>query len=492
MDLLPKIREFVQQHNLLEAGDGVVVGVSGGPDSVCLLHLLVRLREEMGLRLHAAHLHHGARGVEADRDAAFVADLARRWDLPVTVERRDVPAIGQAAGLAFEEAARRTRYRFLGYVAAKAEATRVAVGHTADDQVETVLMHLLRGAGLAGLRGMLPATPLSSDRLSNLLPEFSPPPPSCTLVRPLLETSRADVEQYCAEQGLDFRFDRSNLDTTYFRNRLRHELIPILESYNPNIRQRILHTAEVIAADYDLLEKLRDRAWGRTVAEETGQVVRFDRERWLAEPLSTRRALIRRGALRLRPQLRDVTFLHVDQAERVAREGRTGAQATLPAGLMLTVGYNDLTIADAGYVPLPASPTLPPGQKVPITIPGLYPLPGGEWVLETRILEEWSLEQAAANPDRWTAFLDAAALGEGLILRTRQPGDRFRPQGMGGHRPRLTHWMINAKIPRPLRDRLPLLVAGKEILWVCGWRIAENAAVGPATRRVARFRFGRK
>ncbi|HID89371.1 MAG TPA: hypothetical protein EYP52_06650, partial [Anaerolineae bacterium] len=354
---------------------------------------------------------------------------------------------------------------------------------------ETVLMHFLRGAGPAGLRGMLPATPLSDYRLLEPMADGPLPSPPPLLIRPLLDTPRADIEAYCTAHGLEPRFDRSNLDTTYFRNRLRHELLPLLETYNPNIRRRLCHTAHVVAADYALLERLRDRAWKEVVREESERAVVLDRVGWRAQPLSLRRALIRKAAYRLRPTLRDVDFVHVEDARRVAEEGTTGAQATLPGGLMLTVGYDTLTIAEVGYKPPPEGPTLPPDTEVEVALPGTTPLPGGDWRLEAEVLETWTLEAVEVNPDRWTAYLDADRLGKPAVLRTRRPGDRFRPQGMGGHAPRLTDWMINAKIPRAWRDRLPLLVAGGEIVWVCGWRVAETAIVGPTTRRVARFRF---
>lgn len=489
MDVLARVCDLIGRHSLLAPDDGVVVGVSGGPDSLCLLHLLVRLREEYRLRLHVAHLHHGARGRDADADATFVANLAREWSLPVTVARRDVPSLAHELGLAFEEAARRVRYAFLADVAGQLQATKVAVGHNADDQAETVLMHFLRGAGPAGMRGMLPATPLSAYRLLRPAGQRALPPASPTLIRPLLTVPRAEIERYCAEQGLEPRFDRSNLDTTYFRNRLRYELLPLLETYNPNVRRRLRHTAEVVAADYALLEQARDRAWEEAVLEETEQVISFDRAVWRNLHLSLRRSLVREATYRLRPELRDVSFIHVDSAVRVAQEGDTGAQATLPGGLMLTVGYGRLTLADAGYEPLAEGPVLPAGTEVAVSLPGVTPLPGSEWALEARLLDEWASGEVEANPDRWTAFLDASALAAPVILRTRRSGDRFRAQGMGGHAPRLTDWMVNAKIRRPWRDRLPLLVAGREIVWVCGWRVAETAVIGPSTRQVARFRF---
>jgi tRNA(Ile)-lysidine synthase len=336
---------------------------------------------------------------------------------------------------------------------------------------------------------MLPATPLSNYRfLEDVLDLASPPSPPL-LVRPLLEVPSTEIERYCVKHGLKPRFDRSNLDTTYFRNRLRHELIPLLESCNPNLRRCLRHTAQVVGADYALLEQLRDRAWERVVLKETEEAIVLDREAWAEEHLSLKRALIRRAAYRLRPSVRDVDFVHVENAVRVATEGETGAQSTLPGGLMLNVGYDRLTVASAEYQRPLEGPTLPSDVEMEVALPGTTPLPEEGWSVEAALPEEWSLAEVEANPDQWTAYLDTDALGEPLILRTRRTGDRFNPQGMGDHAPRLTDWMINAKIPRHWREQLPLLVAGGDIVWVCGWRVSESALVHSATRQAARFRF---
>ncbi|HDQ34785.1 MAG TPA: tRNA lysidine(34) synthetase TilS, partial [Chloroflexi bacterium] len=258
MDLLPAIEAYIERHQLLPyAHAPVVVGVSGGPDSVALLHLLHRLAEQQDFALHVAHLHHGIRGAEADADADFVAAFARQLALPCTIERVDLPALAAAEGLALEEAARRVRYAFFARLAQRLEAPVIAVGHNADDQAETVLMHLLRGAGLSGLRGMLPATPLCDYRL---LPLSDPLPSSLLLIRPLLATPRAAIKAYCATYNLETRFDRSNLDTTFFRNRLRHEVLPYLAELNPGIATRLQHLAEVVRADYEILRECVDVA----------------------------------------------------------------------------------------------------------------------------------------------------------------------------------------------------------------------------------------
>ena len=209
----------------------MVIGCSGGPDSLCLLHLLLELAAKLDLTLTVAHLNHQLRPEQALEDERFVRSISKRWELPLFVETQDIAKIAKARKQSIEEAARQTRYNFLGRVATTVGAQKIAVGHHADDQTETILMHLLRGTGLDGLRGMLPRTRLPLFSLKDL--DISAR--DVRLIRPLLEISRAEIEAYCHEHQLSPRQDSSNQDTTFFRNRLRHELIPILESYNPNI-----------------------------------------------------------------------------------------------------------------------------------------------------------------------------------------------------------------------------------------------------------------
>jgi len=496
-ELLKQVRHTIERHGLLTPGEAIVVGVSGGPDSLCLLHVLLGVRDEYHLGLHVAHLNHGTRGADSDADADFVAALADEWGLPATVEKRDVPALARGYGMALEETARRVRYAFLAQVAGGIGARKIAVGHNADDQAETVLMHFLRGAGPAGLRGMLPVTPLKDYRLlepflQSPAPSPQPVAPGIALIRPLLEAPRSAIERYCTDHDLAPRFDRSNLDTTYFRNRLRHELLPLLESYNPNIRTRLCHTATVVAEDYELLKQLRDQAWADVVQDERESAIIFDRDGWRALPVALQRAMLRRAAYRLRRTLRDVDFVHVENARRVGLEGETGAQATLPMGLALGVGYETLTVGDAGDAgPPPEEPLLWSAEPLPVQIPGATPLPRSQWTLQTEVPEEWNLEQIAANSDAWTAYFDREALTGPLMLRRRRPGDRFCPQGIGGHHVKISAFMTNVKIPQAWRDHVPLLVAGDEIVWVCGHRIAEGVTVEGTTQQVVKLRFER-
>jgi tRNA(Ile)-lysidine synthase len=500
-DLLRQVRRTIETYSLIAAGGALVVGVSGGPDSLCLLHVLRRLAPVYGLQLHAAHLHHGLRGAEAEADANFVRDLAAAWGLPVTIEKLDVPALARDEGLAFEEAARLVRYDFLARTATAVGARTIAVGHNADDQAETVLMHFLRGSGLAGLRGMLPRMSLGSYRL------LSAPRPdpragtgaevetaSLDLIRPLLEVTRAGIEAYCVEQGLRPRLDHSNLDTTYFRNWLRLKAIPLLEEHNPRLRAVLGRTARVLAGDYELLHDLLEEVWPRIVAWESEGEIACDLAAWRALPIGLQRSILREAVHRLRRSLRNISFVHVEKALEVAREGVTGDRATLPEGLMLTVGYERLRIAsEAQTQPLPDWPLLPPASApLTVAIPGCTPLPDSGWVLEAALLPRASLPRGwEDNPDPWCAYLDAGIVIPPLRLRTRQPGDRFRPLGMRGLSPKLADFLTNQKVPRVARDRLPLLVAAWGIAWVAGVRPDERAKVTESTADVLAVRFAR-
>ena len=492
MDLLSDVRDTIRRHSLLEDRQTVVVGVSGGPDSVALLDVLRRLSSEFRLDLHVAHLHHGMRGTDADADADFVMALAEQWDLPATVLRVDLSEIAETHGLALEEAARRVRYAFLAQTAQRVGAEVVAVGHHADDQAETVLMHLLRGAGLAGLRGMLPATPLADYRLlpfEALGEDVMEAGKGLDLIRPLLACPRADIEAYCDERGLDWRIDRSNWDTTFFRNQLRHEVLPYLAEINPQVRERFCNLAEVVRADYEVLDAVVARAWDDLLMARHDDAIAFDLTEWRAQPLAVQRALIRRAAYALRRTLRDVNFVHIEQAVDVAMHGETGAEATLPRGLVARVGYERLTIADAEALHLPEDqPWLPPDTELPVTVSGETPLPGG-WTLQATPLRTWSMADVRQNPDPLIAWLDVEAVGEQPVLRTRRPGDRFAPHGMDGAHVKLSDFMINVKLPQAWRDHLPLLVGEVGILWVVGWRVSEDALVRTDSERVVRLRF---
>ena len=491
MRVLRQVKATIDRHRLLVPNDTVVLGVSGGPDSLCMFHVLRQLAEEYDVKLHVAHLNHGIRGQEADDDADFVSELCESYDVPCTVERVDVPALASQWGMALEEAARQIRYVFLGSLVRSLGGKTVAVAHNADDQVETVLMHFLRGSGLAGLRGMRPLSWLEELRLVGE-PDKTPPESTdrIRLVRPLLEVPREEIEAYCRDHDLRPRFDRSNLDQTYLRNRLRHELVPLLETYNPNVRSLVRRTSKVIAADYDLVRGLLNHTWPKVVRDESEEAIIFDLAVFRLLPLGLRRSFVREGIHRLRSSLRNINWVHVEDALQVIDTGRAGAMATLPQGLSLTVGYTEIVLASEGYE---HSHEDWPRIRGPLTLPipgGAY-IPDGRWTVTTRIVRRQILpDDWPQNPDPYLAYLDAERAITPLILRPRQEGDYFVPLGLN-HRQKLSDFMINAKIPRGERATVPLLISGSKITWVVGWRVDARFAVTSDTQMVLTVQFRR-
>lgn len=520
VDIIATVQLLNRRYGLFRPGETVLVGVSGGPDSLCLLHVLRSLAPELTLALHVAHLHHGLRGADADADAAFVQHTAAGWGLPCTVERVNVAALAAVPGVSLEEAARTARYRFFRRLAGQLGATAIAVGHNADDQTETVLMHFLRGSGLAGLRGMSLVTPLAAYRLeprdagaglsraqqdewSAAAPGQDEPereddrvasPATVRLIRPLLSIPRADILAYCDAHGLQPRFDRSNEDTTFFRNRLRHELLPLLEQFNPQVRRVLRRTAAVVADDYALLRDQLAATWPTLLSEETPDRLTFDLASWRALPTSLQRSVLREAIHRLRHSLRNIDAVHVENALWALREGHTGTRMTLPNGLELVLGYTRFAVGDQG-VALPTGDVpqlrLP---RLPVAVPGVTELDDeAGWQLAAELLPPDHLPTDwQHNADRWQAWLDADALGPRPALRSRAPGDRFQPLSMAGHAVLLGEFFTNAKIPAAVRDRWPLLVtAGDSIAWVCGLRVDERAKVTEATGRVVHLRLHR-
>ncbi len=495
MDLLQHVTAFCAEHQLIATGDTIVVGVSGGPDSLALLTLLRQMALDFNLTLHVAHLNHGLRGPDADADAAFVAHMARQWQLPITIEKINVAALAEQKKQTLEEAARYARYAFLHRVARRIHAPKIAVGHNANDQTETVLFHLLRGTGIAGLGGMLPATRLTGYAPPESATLQKPSPP--LLIRPLLNTPRDEIETFCNAHSLTPRIDHSNQDQAFFRNRIRHELLPLLETYNPNIHQALRRTASLVAADNAFLDEETERAWRLTVKAGVAHAVIFDWQDWQPLPLAMQRRVLRKAIQQLSKTTRNIDFAPIEQARCLLHSGRTGSQLSLPHGLTLVLGYNTFTLATSHYTPpAPTFPHLATNTSVSIVVPGNTPLSeaGGRWYIQTTLLDPRHL--SADDLSRhipWQAYFDAAAVGQTPTLRTRRPGDRFAPYGLNGHTQRLKKYMIDQKIPAHQRASIPLLVSkAGEICWVCGWRTSHHSRVTPDTRHVLSVAFVQK
>jgi len=463
-----RVLRFIQEHHLVSGGDKLLVAVSGGPDSVCLLHILVKLQRELEAKLQVAHLNHQLRGAESEADADYVSDLARQWGIPATIEGRDVKGYQAQQRLSLEEAAREVRYSFLTQVARSIGAERVAVGHTMDDHIETILMHLIRGTGTRGLRGLQPVTVWQSAANS------------LTIIRPLLEISHRETEDYCHQHQLMPRLDASNLSLSPLRNRIRQQLLPLLESYNPRIAEALLRTGRIASDDIDFLDEQIARLWDE-VAQQRGKTIILDKEGFDQMPSALQRYLLRASAEKLLGSAKDIEMRHIEEMMSVATKP-AGKRLSLPGGLIFSIGYKQylLTSDLAALSPFPIL-----RDEFQLKIPGETLLPG--WRVEATFIDR---EQMTEKGGDFTAYLDLGKTGDKLLVRCRQPGDRFQPLGMSQPK-KVNEFMIDAKIPQAWRGQVPLVCSPEHILWVVGWRIDDRAKVTDATKQVLRLEFKR-
>ncbi len=462
------VLQFIRDKSLVSAGQKMLVAVSGGPDSVCMLDILIKLHEELDIGLHIVHLNHKLRGVESDADTEYVTRLARKMEIPVTVESRNVLQYKELKRTTLEEAAREVRYSFFCEVAKSVGADCVAVGHTSDDNVETVLLHLIRGTGTRGLRGL---QPVSGWQYSGK---------NLRIIRPLLEVNRQETSEYCIENNLEPRIDSSNLSLSPLRNRVRLQLLPVLESYNPQVAEALLRTARIAGDDLAALDVEINRLQ-ENIIEKQGETIILEKESFLEMAPAWQRQLLRKSIEGLRGNLKDIEVRHIEEILGMLNRP-AGRSIDLPGGLVFAVDYNRylLTKDETEISPYPVIE-----GEVGIKIPGETRFSG--WSIKTENIKPEDMEEA----DNYTAFFDADKTGETLTVRSRRRGDRFYPLGMTGQK-KLGEFMIDAKIPRIWRDRVPIVCSPEQILWVVGCRIDDRVKVTDKTRKVLYLKFERK
>lgn len=458
--LLHKIKKTIQKHCLLSSGDRVVVAVSGGPDSVCLLSVLHALSGEFGLSLHVAHLDHMFRGKESADEAAFVAELARKLGIPATIGKIDVPAFCRERGFSAQAGARRVRYDFLSRVAEECGASRIATGHTATDQAETFLLRLVRGAGAAGLSGI--------------------PPRRENIVRPLLEATREEVLDYLRANGLDSVSDPSNEKPIYTRNRIRMEVLPVLKRFNPRIVETLSAEASLLRDEYEAAEScLRENA----VMRQRGAEVVIDREAFNGLPVALKRRLMIKAAARAGVNTRALVSVEIEEALGFMASAQTGRSMHLRGGFMLQRQYEKFILR---------LPETTPGFAYQLTVPGAIVIPEIGMEAEIAVGEGPSPSGEGSDPADiigknylWQARFDYDKISQRTLqIRNRRPGDRFCPAGMAGKTKKVQDYFVDEKIAREKRDRVPLLAAGDDILWIIGFRTDERFQCSASTKTI--------
>ncbi len=437
-----------------------MVGLSGGPDSTALLLILARLRSRMGLRLWAAYFNHHLRPPqEVAEDVAYCRELCRSLDVPLAVGEGDVRAHAHAHRLSLEEAGRELRYRFLGEEAARWGAQVVAVGHTRTDQAETVLMNLVRGAGLDGLAAMRPRSPWPLGE-------------GPALARPLLCLGREETEAYCQEAGLSPRRDPTNQLLLPLRNRLRHQVLPLLRELNPRVEEALARLARAAAQAVDRLEEEAQAAWDAS-ARPGPWGVALARGGLLSLPPAVAARLLGRAHRLLAPPGEGLAAYHLETALALVRRGR--GRLFLPGRLVLQVAGEEVWVGKE-------RPSPPPLPETPLQVPGVTFV--GGWEFHACIVPP---PPSPKVDDPFQAYLDAEAVGSPLVVTSRRPGDRLRCLGLGGEK-KVQDLLVDAKVPREARPRVPVVRCPWGIAWVVGLRIDERAAVTPRTRRVLHLR----
>lgn len=467
---------------MLNPGDRVVVAVSGGPDSVCLLSILQALGGNLGLDLHIAHLDHMFRGKESADEARSVERLAKRLGLPATIDAFDVPAYCRGRGLSPQEGARQARYGFLRQVARDTGASRIATGHTADDQAETCLMRLLRGAGISGLSAI--------------------PPVREEIIRPLIEVTRDEITEYLRINGLEFATDPSNAKPVYTRNRIRLEVLPVLKRFNPRIARTLAAETALLRDENTAMEAYLDTiAKNILLRQEDALFVKRDLFENLLPAL--RRRLLRRIVAITGDRPGALSLDQTNEALSFMQNAQTGRSMNLTPALSVTREYDRFIFS---------SRTEHPGASRTLVVPGAIRVPELGVEVETLILDRttqgnhlpaFRSPESSHSPDalseagreapenyRWQARFDYAKIMPPFVVRSRKPGDWFCPSGMAGRSQKLQDYFVNEKIPRRRRNGIPLLCGGENILWVVGHRTDERFLAGPETERVLFIRVG--
>ena len=465
MGVLERVRKELARHHMVEPGQLVIVGVSGGPDSMVLLHILHSLAQELRISLHVAHLNHMFRAEESQADADFVEKFCCRLGIPCSIAHRDVPAYARKNRLSSQVAAREVRYQFFYEVLRQNKGQKLALAHHANDQAESVLMNLLRGSGLRGLGGI---APVRED----------------LIIRPLLGIHRTEIENYCRERAISFRVDSSNRKLVYRRNKLRHQLIPLLQrEYSPGIVDILGRLAEQARSEDELLEQLTWETYQRVRQRETSYEIILNRQLLSQQAVALVRRVLRLSWEKLQGHRQEITFGHMENLVRNLSGGGPERIWELPGGSKVRLSSESVTFM-TGKVEEPAT-----NQTYDLPVPGSVITTAGQR-LTAEVLAKEELVHDPRELPLHMAALDFAKIKLPLEVRFRQAGDVFTPFGLGKE-VKLKKLLIDRKIPKHQRDKIPLVLEQPtgRILWVAGVRMADEIGITPETKKLILLRL---
>jgi tRNA(Ile)-lysidine synthase len=461
--LLEQVERTIDHYHLLSQGDRLIVGVSAGVDSMVLLHLLCALRQAFGLSLVVAHINHGLRPAESEKEAELVQRESERLGLIFEYGRLNVKEFQRAEGFSLQEAARELRFRFFNVLLQKHGANKIALGHNADDQVETVLLRLIRGSGLRGLKGMLPIR-------------------EGKVIRPLLEVWKREVESFAEEKKIPYLLDSSNLKEDYFRNRLRLALIPLIEKeYQPNFKKIVLKTSAILREENGFLERETEKAY-QEIAHEEGGILSFKFSEYQSFHPAIQWRIIQLMLEKIdhgETILSERKGLEVDRVYRKLCQHPPSFLMRLPHGISLEKRYDLVSLKKGWTKPVPPFEVelISPGRNYIEEI-------GREIVIEEASKDD-QIRALFGLPE--IALLDYQTLRFPLKMRNFRPGDRIQPLGVKGTQ-KVKEFFIDHKVPKFERTGIPLLTSGEMIAWIVGHRIDERVKVTEKTQKVLKIK----
>ncbi len=456
--MLDKVQATIHKYELLEKGDKILVAVSGGVDSITTLDILYRLRDKLDISLAAAHLDHQLRGEESKKDAQLVETIAKDLKIPIVSESKDVRSFIEQKGLSVEEGARVLRYQFLKSAYERLRADKIALGHNLNDQVETFLMRLIRGAGLTGLRGMLPKRDI--------------------FIRPLIECRREEIREYAGARGLDYREDSTNVSTKYLRNKIRWELLPLLkEEYNPAILDTLSRTENIAREIIDYLDKQAKKILAQSTIKEESETISLDRNMLLSQEQAVLRAVIRKAIQQVRGRLKDIEFVHIQDIITELERKKPRSELHLPNGLRFYRKGDEIKLTTK------KSPsTQPEPFQFELAIGGKNSFPQIGWSFSLEKIELAEQEAAREIYKRpLQVIVDFNKIEGDLIVRNRRKGDRLSPLGMRGTK-KVKDLLIDEKIDYERRDSIPLICDREGIIWIVGIRLSDDYKITSDTR----------
>ncbi|MBO3441429.1 tRNA lysidine(34) synthetase TilS [Clostridium botulinum] len=461
--LIEKVIHTIKQNNMFEVGDKVVVAVSGGPDSICLLHILYKLREKIGISIVAAHINHCLRGEEADKDEEYVRKFCENLNIQCFVKKEDVHKISKDRGISCEMAGREVRYDFFSEVLNNVRANKIAVAHNANDQAETILMRMLRGTGLEGLIGIRAVR----DNI---------------FVRPIIDITRDEIEDYCYVNNLNPRIDKTNLENIYTRNKIRLELIPYIQkNFNSDVIEVLNRFSDTVKIDNDYLNKVSLEKYNKYCKGEKDKVIIKEEVFKEHEAILTR--VIRMALKELKGNLNNFDKGHIYDIIDIQKKS-TGKFIMLPKNIRVLNNYGDINLyknnnkinIDKGKqeynLVINKENILDNGLKITLDIIN-------------------NVEDTKFDKSSLIKYFDYDKINRDIKLRYRNNGDKFVPLGMKGTK-KLKDLFINLKIPKEKRDIIPLIVFDDEISWIVGYRISDKFKINKNTKRILKIKIERE